>query len=121
MGLKDSDMVSGLTVIHTPGHTDGGISLYKENEAIFVGDALRTDSSGRPRLPSGPMTLNMQQAKDSVKNIAGYQYRVLLPGHGPPTSPRRLKNHGRLRQGNIVNCTSFNSISFLPLGLAPRS
>jgi glyoxylase-like metal-dependent hydrolase (beta-lactamase superfamily II) len=82
--LKDADKVQGLVVIHTPGHTDGSICLYKENEAIFVGDALRTDSSGRPHLPSGSMTLSMRQAKESVKKIVGYQYKILLPGHGPP-------------------------------------
>ena len=84
--LKDADRVGGLLVIHTPGHTAGSICLYKENEAIFVGDALRTDSGGRPRLPSGSMTINMEQAKESVKKISQYQYRILLPGHGPPVT-----------------------------------
>lgn len=82
--LKDSDRILGLAVIHTPGHTHGSVSLYKENEAIFVGDALRTDSGGRPRLPSGSMTVDMEQAKESVKKISTYQYKILLPGHGPP-------------------------------------
>jgi glyoxylase-like metal-dependent hydrolase (beta-lactamase superfamily II) len=82
--LKDFDKVLGLTVIDTPGHTDGSISLYREKEAIFVGDALRTDSAGRPLLPPGPMTVDMEQAKNSVRKISTYQYSVLLPGHGPP-------------------------------------
>ena len=84
MFLKDSDRILDLTVIHTPGHTDGSISLYREKEAIFVGDALRTDSRGMPRLSSGSMTFNMEQAKESVRKISTYQYAVLLPGHGPP-------------------------------------
>lgn len=82
--LKDSDKIMGLTVIHTPGHTDGSICLYKEKEAIFVGDALRTDSGGKPHLPSGSMTVDMEQAKESAKKISSYQYKILLPGHGPP-------------------------------------
>jgi glyoxylase-like metal-dependent hydrolase (beta-lactamase superfamily II) len=82
--LKDSDRVLDLTVIHTPGHTDGSISLYREGEAIFVGDALRTDSAGRPRLPPAAMTANMEQAKDSVRKISTLQYAILLPGHGSP-------------------------------------
>ncbi|MDG6960268.1 MAG: MBL fold metallo-hydrolase [Nitrososphaerota archaeon] len=82
--LKDGDRVDGLVVIHTPGHTDGSICLYKEGEAIFVGDALRTGSGGEPLLPPGSMTADMQRAKESVKKIAGYRYEVLLPGHGPP-------------------------------------
>lgn len=82
--LKDSDRMLDCAVIHTPGHTDGSISLYREREAILVGDALRTDSRGMPRLPSSSMTVNMEQAKESVRKISTYQYRVLLPGHGPP-------------------------------------
>jgi glyoxylase-like metal-dependent hydrolase (beta-lactamase superfamily II) len=82
--LNDSDRILDCTVIHTPGHTDGSISLYREKEAIFVGYALRTDSRGMPRLPSGSMTVNVEQAKESVRKISTYRYVVLLPGHGPP-------------------------------------
>jgi len=82
--LKDSDRVLDLVVVHTPGHTEGSICLYREKEAIFVGDALRTDSSGKPGLPPRPMTLDMDQAKESVRKISALQYALLLPGHGPP-------------------------------------
>lgn len=82
--LHDSDRLVNLRVIHTPGHTEGSICLYKEGEAIFVGDAMRTDSRGRPHLPSGAMTLDMAKATESVKKISEQEYSVLLPGHGPP-------------------------------------
>lgn len=82
--LKDSDRVLDMVVIHTPGHTDGSICLYKEGKAIFVGDALRTDSARGPRLPPSAMTADMELAKDSVRKISTYQYDLLLPGHGPP-------------------------------------
>jgi glyoxylase-like metal-dependent hydrolase (beta-lactamase superfamily II) len=84
MLLKDSDRITGLIVIHTPGHTDGSICLYRENEAIFVGDALVTDLEGKPSLSSGSMTANIAQARESARKISAYQYDVLLPGHGPP-------------------------------------
>lgn len=82
--LRDSDGILDLKVIHTPGHADGSVCLLRENEVIFVGDAMRTDSGGRPHLPSGPMTANMEKAKESLKKISTYQYGALLPGHGPP-------------------------------------
>ena len=82
--LKDSDKILNLTVIHTPGHTDGSIWLYSEGDVIFVGDALRTDSSGKPRLSSESMTANMELAKESARKISTYRFEVLLPGHGPP-------------------------------------
>ena len=82
--LKDSDRLLDLVVVHTPGHTEGSICLYRENSAIFVGDALRTDSAGKLRLPPGPMTADMDQAKQSIVRISTLRYALLLPGHGAP-------------------------------------
>jgi glyoxylase-like metal-dependent hydrolase (beta-lactamase superfamily II) len=83
--LKDREQVDGLTVIHTPGHTRGSICLYNERlKAMFAGDALRTDKNRSPKLPSATMTLNIAEAKNSVRKIASYEFELLLPGHGPP-------------------------------------
>ena len=41
-----------LSVIHTPGHTPGGISLHS-NKAVFVGDTLFAGSIGRTDFPGG--------------------------------------------------------------------
>ena len=49
--LKDNMDIEGFNVIHTPGHTNGSICLYNRPEIIFVGDAVRSDSSGNPRPP----------------------------------------------------------------------
>jgi len=84
--LKDSDRLLDLVVVHAPGHTDGSICLYKEKDAIFVGDALRTNSAGKLRLPPGAMSVNMEQVKESVRRISTLQYALLLPGHGPPVT-----------------------------------
>jgi glyoxylase-like metal-dependent hydrolase (beta-lactamase superfamily II) len=82
--LSDSDSVLGLTVVHTPGHTDGSVCFYRESMVIFVGDAMRTSKEGKPRLPPSSMTLDMEQAKQSLGKIAKLDYPILLPGHGPP-------------------------------------
>ncbi|MDA4116364.1 MAG: MBL fold metallo-hydrolase [Thaumarchaeota archaeon] len=82
--LKDSDRLLDLVVVYTPGHTEGSISLYRERVAMFVGDALRTNSAGKPILPPGGFTVNMDQAKESIRKISALQYAFLLPGHGPP-------------------------------------
>jgi glyoxylase-like metal-dependent hydrolase (beta-lactamase superfamily II) len=83
--LKDGERVNGLTVIHTPGHTQGSISLYSERlKAMFVGDALRTDKNRNLKPPSAAMTLNLEEAKNSIRKIASYQFELLLPGHGAP-------------------------------------
>ena len=83
--LKDSDKIDGLTIIHTPGHTDGSVSVYIPDEALLVGDALRTTENGSLKLP--PMTLDLERAKESIRKISGLSYTCLLPGHGPPLKP----------------------------------
>lgn len=54
--LADGDIVSvgtiDFTVLHTPGHTPGGISLYADG-AVFVGDTLFAGSIGRTDFPGG--------------------------------------------------------------------
>ena len=82
--LKDSDLIDGLTIIHTPGHTDGSICLYLPGRALFVGDALLTDDERMLSLPRRSMSTDLDQAKESIKKISELKYSVLLPGHGPP-------------------------------------
>lgn len=83
--LKDSDKIDGVTIVHTPGHTDGSVSVYIPGETLLVGDALRTTESGSLRLPA--MTLDLERAKESIRKISGLSYACLLPGHGPPIKP----------------------------------
>lgn len=82
--LKDSDIVDGLTVIHTPGHTEGSICLYLPGRALFVGDALLTNDERTLSLPRRSMSMDVDQAKESIKKVSELEYSVLLPGHGPP-------------------------------------
>ncbi len=81
---KDGDKIAGLTVIYTPGHTEGSISLLSPGGVLFVGDALRTSKDGKPELPRDAMNADTELAKESVKKIAKLDFSVLLPGHGAP-------------------------------------
>jgi len=82
--LKDSDTIDGLTVIHTPGHTEGSICLYLPGRALFAGDTLLTDHELKMGLPRESMSVDPSLAKESVRKISRLDYSVLLPGHGPP-------------------------------------
>ena len=86
--LKDGDRLKvgrlTFTVIHTPGHTPGGICLYCEKEkTLFSGDTLFYGTTGRTDLPYA-----------SEKDM-GISFKKLLtlpdetkvyPGHGQPTT-----------------------------------
>ncbi len=82
--VTDGDVVGGLSVLHTPGHTDGSISLLRPGEVLFAGDALRTVGNGEVRPPSRALSADMGRAMDSLRKIAGLEFDGLLPGHGPP-------------------------------------
>ena len=80
--IKIGDMV--LKIIHTPGHTPGGVCIYLENEKVmFTGDTLFFEDHGRVDLPaaSGKMML------DSLKRLLALPADVTVyPGHGRSTS-----------------------------------
>ncbi len=81
--LRDSDIIDGLTVIHTPGHTEGSICLHLPSRAIFVGDTLLTNHERALSLPRKSMSIDLNLAKQSIRKISQLEYPALLPGHGP--------------------------------------
>lgn len=84
-------------IIHTPGHTPGGICLYCSDEGVlFSGDTLFAGSVGRSDLSGG----NHEQLIDRIKHkllILPEQTRV-YPGHGPATTLRAEKRHNPFLQ-----------------------
>jgi hydroxyacylglutathione hydrolase len=92
--LKDGDSIGPYSILHTPGHTDGSICVYKSGEALFVGDSLRTTRSGEIKLPGGFLNRNSMELKKSVERISELDFSALLPGHGKPIAEngsRKLK------------------------------
>jgi glyoxylase-like metal-dependent hydrolase (beta-lactamase superfamily II) len=82
--LKEGSTIGPLTIIDTPGHTDGSISIYKPGDAIFVGDLLRGGGTGGLQLASPTMSRDMEEVKRSVEKISKLEFQMLLPGHGKP-------------------------------------
>ncbi len=72
-----------LKVIHTPGHTPGGISLYTDG-IVFVGDTLFAGSIGRTDFPGGDYDTLISSIKTKLFDMED-DMRV-LSGHGPETS-----------------------------------
>ena len=82
--VEDGDDVFGLTIITTPGHTPGSISVFDQVGGILIaGDAIGTDCA-RPTLPGAQFTEDMDTAKESIVKLGGLTFETLLVGHGDP-------------------------------------
>jgi glyoxylase-like metal-dependent hydrolase (beta-lactamase superfamily II) len=88
--LRDGDTISvgdlSLEVIHTPGHTPGGICLYMPG-AVFTGDTLFVGGVGRTDLPGGSWAVLERSIRERLFTLP--DETVVYPGHhyGPrPTT-----------------------------------
>lgn len=72
-------------VLHTPGHTEGSISLYFPSEQkLIAGDTLFAGSIGRTDLPGGSFEKIINSLHDKL--LALPDETVVVPGHGPLTT-----------------------------------
>ena len=72
-------------ILHTPGHTSGGISLYSESDGVvFVGDALFAGSIGRTDFPGGDFNQLIASIKSKLLTLP--EDTKVYPGHGPATT-----------------------------------
>ncbi len=90
------DVLDGWTVLHTPGHTPGHVSFFREQDrTLLVGDAFCTtkpESFFEAALaqhtelhgPPAYFTSDWAAAKESVRKLAGLNPNVAAPGHGKP-------------------------------------
>jgi hydroxyacylglutathione hydrolase len=87
-----------IRVLHTPGHTQGSISLWIPTESkLIAGDTLFRDSIGRTDLPGG-------NPRQILRSIEGQLLRLpeetlVVPGHGPNTTIGREKERNPFLQG----------------------
>lgn len=86
--LRDGDIVKvgnlEIEVIHTPGHTRGGICLKCAPDVVITGDTLFAGSVGRSDFPGGSHTQLIKSIKEKLLKFPR-QTRV-YPGHGPQTT-----------------------------------
>lgn len=73
-----------LNVLHTPGHTRGGVSFSVDEDFVFAGDTLFKMSVGRWDLPGGDFTT----LKESIRNtfVPMPDTMKVYPGHGDTTT-----------------------------------
>ncbi len=76
--LHEVDEIEGLRVFHTPGHTEGSISLLLEGKRLlFCGDTVPF-TLGKLKIPN-PYTLNHKKELKSIRKLSGLDFDILLP------------------------------------------
>ena len=104
--LPSGGTIPGLTdwkYIHTPGHTPGHISLYRESDKVLIaGDAFVTTKAEsmlsvllQTKRISGPpkyFTTDWDASKESVSLLANLQPKIAATGHGMPMRGAELRD-----------------------------
>ncbi|HEU5341724.1 MBL fold metallo-hydrolase [Edaphobacter sp.] len=79
--------IGGITgsVLHTPGHTEGSVSLYLPSQSLLLaGDTLFAGSIGRTDLPGGDLRTLLTSIRERLLPLP--EDTTVLPGHGPATT-----------------------------------
>ena len=91
--VGDSDKVHAgplsAQVLHTPGHTQGSVSLHFGN-TLFAGDTLFQGSVGRTDLPGGNTKQMFRSIKDKLLTLP--DETIVIPGHGDFTTIGEERN-----------------------------
>jgi hydroxyacylglutathione hydrolase len=88
MLLKEGDRIAfgtlTLEVLHTPGHTPGGVSLLSQPYCVFSGDTLFYRGIGRTDLAGGNYEQIITSIREKLYTLD--DELVVFPGHGEPTT-----------------------------------
>lgn len=81
-----------IQVIHTPGHTEGSVSYYLEEEGILIcGDTLFLESVGRTDFPTSSTAQLRSSIREKLFLLPEDVY--VYPGHGPTTTIEHEKEN----------------------------
>jgi glyoxylase-like metal-dependent hydrolase (beta-lactamase superfamily II) len=88
--VEEGDLITfgdiSLQVLHTPGHSKGGISLVTD-KIVFVGDTLFAGSIGRTDFPGGDYEGLIRNVREKIFPLGDDV--AVYPGHGPKTTVGR--------------------------------
>jgi len=98
--LHDGDILEvgelRFTVLHTPGHSPGGISLVG-NGVVFSGDTLFNFGIGRTDFPGCSQEQLLQSIRTKLMTLP--DETIVLPGHGPQTTIGTERNWNPFLRG----------------------
>ncbi len=92
--VEDGDVIElgnyKIKVIHTPGHTQGGVCYYVDDK-LFSGDTIFRESVGRCDLEGGDFNKIVESIENKIYTLP--PETVIYPGHGKPTTVGWEKEH----------------------------
>ena len=95
--VNDGDLITvggiSLKVIHTPGHSPGGMSLYTEGY-VFTGDTLFVEAVGRTDLPGGSWPVMHKSITEKLWTLP--DDTKVLPGHNYGRMPTSTIGHEKM-------------------------
>ena len=104
--LKDGEIIDtagGLKVIHTPGHTDGHISLlHLESETLITGDSIFNMTSRMTWALSG-FCVNYKQSQETAKKFLDLDFKNACFTHGP-----EIRESGKIRIKQFLSKKGLN-------------
>ncbi|MEO0124423.1 MAG: MBL fold metallo-hydrolase [candidate division WOR-3 bacterium] len=80
-----------LKIIHTPGHTSGGISILLNDRYLFSGDTIFKDGIGRTDLYDGDYDIEINSIMNKILILP--EDTIIYPGHGPSTTVRQERRN----------------------------
>lgn len=94
--VEDGDTIQlgslEIKVLHTPGHTQGGV-CYLVDGNLFSGDTIFREAVGRCDLEGGNFNQIVESIEDKIFTLP--PKTVIYPGHGNITSVEWEKEHNR--------------------------
>jgi hydroxyacylglutathione hydrolase len=100
--VKDGDTIDvgniSLKVIHTPGHSPGGMSLYVPGY-VFTGDTLFVEAVGRTDLPGGSWQIMYKSIQERLFTLPAET--KVMPGHNYGRTPTSTIGHEKMYNPSI--------------------
>ena len=94
--VEDGDIIklgeTEIKVIHTPGHTQGGVCYYTDG-SLFSGDTIFRECVGRCDLEGGDFDQIVESIENKIFTLP--PKTIIYPGHGSRTTVEWEKEHNR--------------------------